>query len=103
MKAYLVWYDNGQSWSDHNRWTGGLYSSKEEAEKEILDSLFIKDDTTESYVVNKVDWAKLENETYGYSSDDPNSYTPADCYAYDFATIEEVQVLEKYIPKQDAV
>lgn len=100
MKVYQVWYDNGLIWSDHNRWTGGLYFSKSEAEKEIVDFGFIWNDSTESYVIDKVKWA-LEENREDDSRYDPYEYQPSDCWLDDFATIQEVEVLEKYVPEEE--
>lgn len=102
MKVYQVWYDNGKSWEDAYEWIGGLYTTREEAEREIThDNYMIKGDWSTwqekgKYVVNKKEWAKLMNED---SSE--NYYKPEECTDDSFAKIKEITLLETFIPEED--
>ena len=98
MRAYQVWYDNGESWSDANRWTGGIYTSHAEANKEILDEGFIWNEKTGSYVLDKVKIAQSLNEEHN-----TKRFTVQDVYGENFATIEEVKVLERYVKRGGVV
>lgn len=90
MLVYLVWYDNGEMYGERERWTGGLYTTKSEAEKEVEDLNYVKDATSERY--NNSNYVERQNKLVDTSDTGLIEFEDQD-YAY----IEEIEILEKYV------
>lgn len=99
MKVYQVRFNNGECYVDGAEYAGSLYTTREEAEKEILhDNYMIKNDYNErvEYTVNQIEWARLMNR-----DNCTNEYKPYDCDDHSFAYIEEITLLEVFTPEED--
>jgi len=107
MKVYQVWYNNREAWEDAYEWTGGLYTTRKEAEREIThDNYMIKGDWSTRkekgrYVINKKEWAKELNRVYRLQPGDEDYVRPEECTDDSFAKIKEITLLETFIPEED--
>lgn len=108
MKIYQVIHNNVESYEDSYEYTGGTYTTREEAEREILQGGYMTRDGWSKpyrycrYVVDEVVWAKKMNEDRemdsGCTGDD---IKPEECTDYSWSEIKEFKLLEIFSPRED--